>query len=52
MEDSFVIDLLSFLVQNCNPLNLEIKLDGTPKRGGPLDDDDELQASLDRFLYA
>ena len=27
MKDSFVIDLLSFLVQNCNPLNLEIKLE-------------------------
>ena len=52
MKDSFVIDLLSFLVQNCNPLNLEIKLGGTPKRGGPLDEDDELQTSLDRFLYA
>ena len=52
MKDSFVIDLLSFLVQNCNPHNLEIKLGGTPKRGGPLDEDDELQTSLDRFLYA
>ena len=27
MKDSFVIDLISFLVQNCNPINLEIKLE-------------------------
>ena len=27
MKGSFVTDLLSFLVQNCNPLNLEIKLE-------------------------
>ena len=24
MKDTFVIDILSFLVQNCNPINLEI----------------------------
>ena len=27
MKDSFVIDILSFLVQSCNPINLEIKLE-------------------------
>ena len=32
MKDSFVIDLLSFLVQNCNPLNLEIKLETEKER--------------------
>ena len=32
MKDSFVIDLLSFLVQNCNPINLEIKLETGKKR--------------------
>ena len=32
MKDSFVIDLLSFLVQNFNPLNLEIKLETEKER--------------------
>ena len=37
MKDSFVIDLLSFLVQNCNPINLEIKLEtGKKKRHGKI----------------
>ena len=32
MKGSFVTDLLSFLVQNCNPLNLEIKLETEKER--------------------
>ena len=32
MKDSFVIDILSFLVQNCNPINLEIKLEAEKER--------------------
>ena len=32
MKDSFLIDLLLFLVQNCNPLNLEIKLETEKER--------------------
>ena len=32
MKDSFVIELLSFLVQNFNPLNLEIKLETEKER--------------------
>ena len=32
MIDSFVIDILSFLVQNCNPINLEIKLEAEKER--------------------
>ena len=32
MKDSFVIDILSFLVQNCNPINLEIKLEAENER--------------------
>ena len=32
MKDSFAMDLLSFLVQNCNPLNLEIKLETEKER--------------------
>ena len=32
MKDSFVIDLLSFLVQNCNPLNQEVKLETEKER--------------------
>ena len=31
MKDSFVIDILSFLVQNCNPIILEIKLEAKKK---------------------
>ena len=32
MKDSFAIDILSFLVQNCNPINLEIKLEAEKER--------------------
>ena len=32
MKDSFIIDILSFLVQNCNPINLEIKLEAEKER--------------------
>ena len=32
MKDSFVIDILSFLVQNCNLINLEIKLEAEKER--------------------
>ena len=32
MKDSFVIDLLSFLVQNCTAINLKIKLETEKKR--------------------
>ena len=32
IKDSFVIDLLSFFVQNCNPINLEIKLETEKER--------------------
>ena len=32
MKDSFVIDILSFLVQNYNPINLEIKLKAEKER--------------------
>ena len=32
MKDSFVIDILSFLVRNCNPINLEIKLEAEKER--------------------
>ena len=31
-KDSFVIDLLSFLVQNCNPRNIEFKLETEKER--------------------
>ena len=32
MKGSFVIDILSFLVENCNPVNLEIKLEAEKER--------------------
>ena len=32
MKDGFVIDFLSFLVQNCNPINLEIKFETEKER--------------------
>ena len=32
MKDSFVIDILSFSAQNCNPINLDIKLEAKKKR--------------------
>ena len=32
MKDSFVIDILSFLVENCNPINLEIKLEAQKEK--------------------
>ena len=31
-KDSFLIDILSFLLQNCNPINLERKLDSEKDR--------------------
>ena len=33
INDSFVTDILSFLVQNCNPIILEIKLETVKKKG-------------------
>ena len=32
-KTNFVVDILSFLVQNCNPTNLEIKLETEKERG-------------------
>ena len=32
LKDSFVIDILSFFVQKCNPINLEIKLEAEQER--------------------
>ena len=31
-KDSFIVDILSFLVQNFNPVNLDIKLDTEKER--------------------
>ena len=32
LKDNFIVDILSFLVQNFNPVNLDIKLDAEKKR--------------------
>ena len=32
LKDNFIVDILSFLVQNFNPVNLDIKLDAEKKK--------------------
>ena len=35
-KTNFIVDILSFLVHNCNPTNLEIKLETKRKRDGQI----------------